>query len=277
MNLPVVQSLWLGPRLSVMEQLAIKSFLGQGHPFHLYTVGRVENVPQGTTIVSASELFSCDGLRRLAGEASRPEARAAIACWFRFQLLAERGGWWTDLDNVCLRPLSFIDEHVLGFEREPDGRRRVGAGLIKAPVGSPLMQECRERCRAADPARLGTSEFGRQVLADALESVPAPVRLVEPSAFCPIDSWRVWQFILERQLPERCYAIRLWSAKWRRERLNPDVVYDLECLYEQLKRRFGVTSPDGANYGPGWTSLAKIRMRKLQVGMRRRQPMLRAA
>ncbi|HEY2148058.1 MAG TPA: hypothetical protein VGH32_08985, partial [Pirellulales bacterium] len=71
--------------------------------------------------------------------------------------------------------------------------------------------------------------------------------------------------------------IRLWRSGWQQERLDPDAVYDLECLYEQMKRRFGVVSPAGAVYGPGWLSLAQVRIREFKAGLRRGRPMLRAA
>ena len=32
----MIQSMWIGSRLSVMERLSIQSYLEQGHPFHLY-------------------------------------------------------------------------------------------------------------------------------------------------------------------------------------------------------------------------------------------------
>ena len=38
----ILQSLWLGKRLSVMEQLSIRSFLDQGYSFHLYTYQDVD-------------------------------------------------------------------------------------------------------------------------------------------------------------------------------------------------------------------------------------------
>ena len=44
MDHSVIQSLWIGERLSVMEQLSIRSYLDQGHPFHLYVYSPVEPV-----------------------------------------------------------------------------------------------------------------------------------------------------------------------------------------------------------------------------------------
>ena len=277
MDQPIIQSLWIGPRLSVMEQLAIRSFMHHGHPFHLYTYGPVDQIPPGTTIRPASEILPSSEICRdeAAGDGRR---RASVfANEFRYKLLLDRGGWWTDLDSVCLRPLEFRDEHVLGYEREPDGRRHVATGLMKAPAGSPLMEYCWARCRQADRSRLASGETGPRLMGEALEHVPVPVRILEPAAFYPIDSWRVWQLIRERQMPGLSYAIHLWNSKWRHERLDPDSVYDLECIYEQLKRRFGVASPAGAGYGPGSLSLTNVRIRNFKAGLRRRQPMLTAA
>jgi hypothetical protein len=282
MELPIVQSLWTEPRLSVMEQLSIRSFLHHGHPFHLYTCGRVEGVPARTVIHSIDEILSpseaveCDfDGRRAEGNDGRRGAAAMDAV--RYKLLVARGGWWSDLDCVCVRPLAFRDDHVLGHTREPDGRRRVATALIKAPAGSPLMKYCWERSRHAEHSAVSWRDVGPRVVGEALERMPVPVRILEPAAFCPIDYWQVWQLIRERQMPERCHAIRLWRSRWLQERLDPDAVYDLESLYEQLKRRFRVISPAGAGYGPGWHSLAKVRIREFKAGLRRGRPMLRAA
>ena len=60
MKTDIFQSLWLGKRLSVMEQLSIRSFLDQGYSFHLYTYQDVENIPQGTTIRRGDEILPAD-------------------------------------------------------------------------------------------------------------------------------------------------------------------------------------------------------------------------
>src|SRR6516164_2993295 len=125
MQLSVVQSLWIGKRLSVMEQLSISSFLRNGHPFHLYSCGYVDGVPAGTVVHSIADLLSpaemagrdIDNCRREGYDKHR--AAAAVQA-FRYKLLLTHGGWWSDLDCVCVRPLEFRDDHVLGHTREPD-------------------------------------------------------------------------------------------------------------------------------------------------------------
>ena len=50
MNSEIIQSLWIGPRLSNMEHLCIKSFIDFGHEFHLYTYDKVDNIPEGVIV-----------------------------------------------------------------------------------------------------------------------------------------------------------------------------------------------------------------------------------
>jgi len=277
MRQSIVQSLWIGPRLSVMEQLAIRSFLHHGHPFHLYTYGPVKNVPAGTVIRSGNEIVRASDIVRYDADGADQGSAAGFVNSFRFKLLLERGGWWTDLDSVCVRSFDFTDEHVLGYELVPDGRKQVAVGLVKASAGSPLMELCWRKCEVVDRSRFVASDLGPQLIEDALKEFHGPVMILEPAAFYPINSWQVWQLIRERLMPERSYAINLWNSKWRRERLDPDAIYDLECVYEQLKREFGVVSPVGAVYGPGWLRVRRLRIRQFKTGLRRSRPALRVA
>jgi len=53
----IVQGLWVGSELSLMERLSIASFLDNGHEYHLYVYGDVRNVPDGTTIRDGGEIL----------------------------------------------------------------------------------------------------------------------------------------------------------------------------------------------------------------------------
>ncbi len=43
---------------------------------------------------------------------------ADFANFFRYKLSLEKGGWWTDMDYVCLTPLDFADDLVFGSEMD---------------------------------------------------------------------------------------------------------------------------------------------------------------
>ena len=193
-----MQSLWVGTRLSTMEQLSIRSYLDQGHDFHLFTYGSVEGVPAGASVRSGEEVLPAADIFRY----RRGRGRGSVSAFsnrFRYRLLLDRGGWWSDLDSVCLKPLEFAEEHVFGYERSPDGGTLVGTGLFKAPAGSRLMEYCWHATREVDRSRLEWGEIGPRLMTRAVEAVGVPVRIMAPGVFFPIDFWRVWQLVLDRQ------------------------------------------------------------------------------
>jgi hypothetical protein len=126
-----IQSLWIGERLSRIEVLSITSFLAHGHPYHLYTYGPVENVPAGAVIKDANAIIDATHIFRAKGSLS------IFADWFRQEMLHACGGYWADLDMVCLRPLPFDDEIVVGRV----DASRVSNALIRFPKGHPITRQ----------------------------------------------------------------------------------------------------------------------------------------
>ena len=53
----IVQGLWVGPTLSVMEQLSIASFLRHGHTYHLYVYEDVQHIPAGTVVQDGNQIL----------------------------------------------------------------------------------------------------------------------------------------------------------------------------------------------------------------------------
>src|SRR5712692_1793699 len=113
----VIQGLWIGSRLSAMEELSIRSFMAHGHEYHLYTYGQVENVPEGTVLRNANEIISFEKLFKYRDY----DSYSGFSNHFRYKLLLQNGGWWADLDLICLRPFDFKAEYVFSSEdRQPN-------------------------------------------------------------------------------------------------------------------------------------------------------------
>ena len=104
----VIQSLWIGPRLSMMERLSIASFLQNGHSYILYAYGPVEGLPEDAELKDANEILPSCVIFTYAEYATC----SGFSNFFRYKLLLERGGWWVDTDMICLRPFEFDDLHV---------------------------------------------------------------------------------------------------------------------------------------------------------------------
>lgn len=91
-----VASLWIGNTLGAIEIASIRSFLGQGDDFILYTYGPVQNIPEGTQTRDARKIFPTETIIRHKKNGS-PAIHADL---FRYKLLAQTSYIWVDLDLV---------------------------------------------------------------------------------------------------------------------------------------------------------------------------------
>lgn len=232
----VIQGLWIGPELSIMEQLSVASFLQNGHEYHLYVYDDVKNIPAGTVINDGNEILPASRIFQYKHSSSY----AGFANFFRYKLLLERGGWWVDSDTICLKYLDFPEEHVFSTEIYR-GLEVINSGLIKAPINSQAMAYAWEVCQTKNPETLVWGETGPKLLAEAVRETLLEKYQVPHYFFCPLG-FRDWHKLLEPEpelvLDEKSYAIHLWNEKWRASGQDKNGRYPATCIYEQLKRRY---------------------------------------
>ena len=153
----IIQSLWVGPRLSTMERLSIRSFLANGHEFHLYCYAPIAGIPEGAIVKDAREIVPESDVEKFRNLANFSDS-------FRYNLLLKKGGWWSDTDSVCLRPLDFNQNYVFSSEVVRFGadlKGHTNCGNIKVPPAAKL-------CDGA------ASKYRKRILAQTLglKSVP---------------------------------------------------------------------------------------------------------
>jgi mannosyltransferase OCH1-like enzyme len=233
----IVQGLWIGSELSVMEQLSINSFLLNGHEYHLYVYDDLKHIPAGTVVMDASEILRSSSIFQY----KRSPSYAGFANFFRYKLLLERGGWWVDSDTICLKPFDIPADHVFATEIDYRGREVVASCVIKVPPGSDVMRYAWEVCQRKNPARLVWGETGPQLMAKAVKKFKLDHYKMNYQTFCPVDyeEWRkVLQPGLELLFSERTYAIHLWNEMWRTAGQDKNAQYHENSLYEKLKRAY---------------------------------------
>lgn len=241
-NPEIIQSLWIGPKLSSMEKLCIHSFLHHGHPFHLYVYDQVEGVPERTKLCDANEILPSSRIFFY----SRHNSCSGFANMFRYKLLLDRGGWWVDTDTICLEAFHFSGPYVFSSENTSSpanggGQPCVNAGIMRTPPSTDLMRYCWEYCDQADTSTLKWGDTGPKLIARALEMYSLGHFVQPPHVFCPIpfQEWdRVLAPGLKWQFRGETRAVHLWNEMWRRNNRAKDAAYDRACLYEQLKSRY---------------------------------------
>ena len=235
-NNKIIQGLWIGSELSIMEQLSISSFLRNGHEYHLYIYDEPRNIPPKTIIKDGNEILPAERIFKYRDYPSY----AGFANFFRYKLLLERGGWWADMDLVCVRPFDFTEEYVFSSEISR-GEEVINCGAIKAPVGSALMAYAWGVCQAKNPEELVWGETGPRLLGEAVRRHSLEHFKKPHQFFCPIG-YSDWEKLLtspqEIELPEDVYAIHLWNEMWRHWGKDKNAQYPADCLYEQLKGKY---------------------------------------
>lgn len=260
---PTVFSLWIGDSLPPLAELCIRSYLDYGIRFELYTYHSLPNVPERTTVRNAADILPEDLVfTHFTG------SYAPFADWFRYAVLAQHGGFWTDLDIVCLN--HGIPRQTPWYAREDS--TAVANSAISFPPGHPVILDMLRL--SEDPAApmpwVGDEQIerirtGLREIADPAERRKQAVwGLTGPLGFTlalahhgiidqaaardtayPVHypAWRnCYNGTINLDSPElaNAWAIHLWGELLRRE---PETLANItpDSLVSQLMARHNVT------------------------------------
>lgn len=239
MSNKIIQSLWIGDTASVVEQLCINSFLENGHEFHLYTYGdEVRNCPKGTVFKDANDVIPRESVYR-----DVLDTYTSFANWFRYKLLYERGGWWVDMDVICLKPFDFIPDYCFTTEvMFDDGKPQVIANnaIIKAPKHAEFLAEMLMFMSDKDLPKTRWGRFGSIFLDDILKLYDSKGFIQPPPIFCPIN-WHEINLFFEDKVDadfHESYAIHLWNNMWSKKGIDKNATYHSNSIIERLKSEY---------------------------------------
>jgi hypothetical protein len=259
MDNQLIQSFWRGRPLSNVEILSIKSFLAHGHTVVVYAYDEVINLPKGALTRDAREILpeECFFINQNAGFGKG--SCSPFSDLFRMALLIENGGWWVDLDVVCLRAWDISQNIVIASSDEKQWGILPNANVLKVPPGNALVKSCFDRLKGRDPAKAGHADGPHTVQhfvkdLDLTRAVAPhwwfnPIQwryakyIVKPEEF-PFHPRRIkrWLGITERlgRIHAESYAVHLWGEVWTQAGWDRNGRYPARSLFERLKRRHGV-------------------------------------
>lgn len=229
----IIQSLWIGESLTVMEIMCIQSYINNGHEFHLYTYSPIDNVPNETVIKDANQIIDKSEIYidSFGGFVN-------LSNIFRYTLLFKNGGWWVDMDTVCLRYFDFNEIYVFSSEfSDPYKRYLCNTTFIKCPVGAQVLKDCIDFCQLRGNSYLHWGELGVNLLSRMIFRNNLSDFIKPYFVFCPISAHHLDNLILKPSpsLHLNTYAVHWWHEIWKRRHLPKNGTFHGESLYEKLK------------------------------------------
>ena len=248
----IVQSLWVGPRLSRLEYYSIKSFLKLGFVFHLYTYEKVKNIPKGTIIKDANEIMRSKEIFDL------KSTYLPFSDIWRYKMLHDKGNYWVDLDMIAIKMFDFKEDYVFSSERtiqegayKSRSKKVPNIGVLKAPKGSQFYLEAYNKCLEFNKDHKNEDKLKYMKMLRALIKKHNMEKYVkEPKLFCNLDWWHSREaFEVHTKYPKKYgvpapsiksmfkgpYTVHFWRDRiTKKYGLKLDDIYDAECLWEKM-------------------------------------------
>jgi hypothetical protein len=219
-----VNGLWIGPSLSPLERACVQSFLAKGHRFNLYVYDALDDAPSGCTLLDAatiiprSEIFTHTGGP---GDGSL----AGFSDMFRYKLLYELGGWWTDLDVFCLTET--LPDVPIAIGRQD--AQLINGALLRFPAHHSAMQDAYRESQAKGRS-IAWAEIGPELLTRYVAEQKIVTTVLPQSAFYPLHFTQFWAAFDPRRTAHAVATIRdsaclhLWNEMIRRHGIDKNVL-----------------------------------------------------
>jgi Glycosyltransferase sugar-binding region containing DXD motif len=247
---PLAQSLWIGPKLRWIERLAIKSFLDNGWRFQLYVYDDPDNVPEGCEVLDASVIIP---ERQVFKEGVTSGLHAgsigAFSDLFRYQLLYQRGGMWTDTDVINFKKFDPDGERFISSEISDASLVTPNGAIMAAPAGDSFVGRAHERALELLSTRgeIFFTRVGPYLLAELLlERGLDAIELMPPAFLGPI-SWmnsasllQPFDLMMAREEIRSATNLHVYTETWRTLMLGLDRPPSSDTFLGQLySRSFG--------------------------------------
>lgn len=233
----IIQSLCINSKnFGIMEELSINSYLKNGHEFHLYTYDSNIRVPKGTILLDANEVLELNFLDE-----------NILFDIFRYQLLHLKGGWWVNLDTICIKPFEFESKYIFSEILDYDKLNgvsnsfKIGNHIMKVPDSSGILYDCINYIRLRGLSNINADEIGVDFFNSVLLNYNYKYYSKRVKTFTPFHYHEIYELVKpygKMNFNKRTYAITLWKEMWLKMGLDTDKIYHHESIYERLKRMY---------------------------------------
>jgi hypothetical protein len=224
-----VHGMWIG-ELGRLEKQTIKSFCENGSTFNLWTYEKPKyKMSPKVVLRDANEIIPIEKIFKYPKNMRYGfcgETYVGFSELFRYKVLYEYGGWWSDMDVTCLKPITDIKEpYWFRFH----GVLPVVGNIMKCPPKSELMLSCYET--ALEEINQSTDDMFQ-----AIEILCYYVRFYKLRRFITKDSsnldsfWTMEKYFFgDEKFPEEWHFVH-----WMRSAMNQSHFENKSSTFHKL-------------------------------------------
>ena len=238
-----VHSFRHGEPLDAYQLLCLGSFAAHGYRVVLHTYDPELAVPDWVEAKNAADVLPAERVlrRRLINGQATVTAHTNL---FRYALLHQLGGWWTDLDVILLKPDLPQTEMFFAASGQRD---LISTNLLKFPAAHPVLADAIERPAGLEAA--GWAQSGQPLLTALLKQRGLAQLCQPPAPTNPIPWFEVAMLFDPSRAEEvrshcsKSLALDLHDEVWRgagipRELAPPENSFiELALRRHQMRKR----------------------------------------
>lgn len=227
-------ALWIGNTLSAIELLTLQSFIDNNHRIKLWIYEPLLTpLPKGVILEDANKIIPKNKIFAYKNKNKYGHGQGSYAGFsdiFRYKLLYEYGGWWTDMDITCLQPIYTPNAY---FFRAHHELKMVG-NVMKCPKGSPLMRKCYEESLVAIDENNTDWHLPINILNENIVHFNLQHYIV--SDISNHDQWEETQKLIwsEISINKKWWFIHWQNEEWRVKKIDKNDFYYRSTLAQLL-------------------------------------------
>lgn len=230
----VIQTFWHGCPLGELQIISLKSYVSNGCIVHLYAYDDIDVTIENVIKMDAREILPISALYTY-----KNGSISAFSNTFRFSLLYQKGGIWSDMDVVCTKPFDMKQSIAISSEKRPDGSIQPTTHFLKMPKKSLIAYECLKLTQTFKKDVVdGKIQWGigPRVMNEIISKYNIKGTLLNPlqTSLCgPLD-YKMLFTDESKIVPDQNIVVHMWQEMWRTESIHPTK----SSFYKTIKQKY---------------------------------------
>ena len=242
-----VNMLWVSGDLSRLARLSLASFLRHGFRVTLWSYEPEAHAMTGAFVRDAAEIVPEGG--------GDDASYAYLSSLFRYRVLADLGGVWSDMDVLAMTDLPDIAAAPLVASEkrrpfryiEPTATSESLTQVTNCFMANPnpsvgdLWHRAADAVSALDPDERSWVNVGPHLLSRLMLDDPNHgVQILEPEVVDPVAWWNVPAYFLEERDPPASPFMHMYASIWAKRGVDAEAAFSPNSLAGKLWRSYGL-------------------------------------